>query len=325
MQRRSLITTATAALALAWAATGFAQPSSYPDRPIKIIVPYTPGGFNDTLARTVGAKLQAAWGQPVLVENKPGGATVIGIDAAAKAPADGYTLVITPFSFAVNPSIFKKLPYDATKDFAPITLAASTANLLVVNPSLPVKSVKELIALAKSKPGALNYASTGIGSSNQLSMEKFKQMAGVDITHVPYKGSAPARTDLIGGQVDVMFDNISNVLPLVKSGQLRAIAVTTPTPSAHVPGVPTVAESGVPGYEVGVWFGIAAPAGTPKPIVDKLNAEIVGILNMPDVKEKFAAQGVDVIASTPEQFASFVQDQIPKWAKVVHDAGIKAE
>ena len=325
MQRRSLITTAAAALALGWAATGFAQTSGYPDRPIKIIVPYTPGGFNDTLARTVGAKLQAAWGQPVLVENKPGGATVIGIDAAAKAPADGYTLVITPFSFAVNPSIFKKLPYDATRDFAPITLAASTANLLVVNPSLPVKSVKELIALAKSKPGALNYASTGIGSSNQLSMEKFKQMAGVDITHVPYKGSAPARTDLIGGQVDVMFDNVSNVLPLVKSGQLRAIAVTTPTPSAHVPGVPTVAESGVPGYEVGVWFGIAAPAGTPKPIIDKLNAEIVGILNMPDVKEKFAAQGVDVVASTPKQFTAFVQDQIPKWAKVVQDAGIKPE
>jgi tripartite-type tricarboxylate transporter receptor subunit TctC len=325
VQRRSLIKFTFAALAIPLAAATFAQTPSYPDKPIKIIVPYTPGGFNDTLARTVGAKLQAAWGQPVVVDNRPGGATVIGIDAAAKAPPDGYTLVVTPFSFAVNQSIFKKLPYDPVKDFAPITLAASTANLLVVSPSLPVNSVKELIALAKAKPGALNYASTGTGSSNHLSMEKFKQMAGIDVTHVPYKGSAPAVTDLLGGQVGLMFDNISNVAQHVKSGKLKAIAVTTPAPSPHAPGVPTVIEAGVPGYEVGVWFGFAAPAGTPKPIIDKLNAEINKVLQLPDVKEKFAAQGVDVIGSTPEQFAAHLQEQSAKWGKVVRDAGVTPE
>jgi len=227
MHKRTLIR-AGAALALAIAAPAFAQVGSYPDKPLKIIVPYPPGGFNDTLARTLGAKLQAAWGQTVVIDNKPGGATVIGLDAAAKAPADGYTLVILPFSFAVNPAIFAKLPYDSQKDFAPITLAATQANLLVVPAASPFNSMKDLLAQAKAKPGSLSYASTGIGSSNHLSMEKFKQMAGLDITHVPYKGSAPAVTDLIGGQVQVMFDNVSNVLPHVKSGKLKALAVTTP-------------------------------------------------------------------------------------------------
>ncbi len=324
MHKRTLIR-AGAALALAIVAPAFAQGGSYPDKPIKIVVPYPPGGFNDTLARTVGAKLQAAWGQSVVVDNKPGGATVIGLDAAAKSPADGYTLVVLPFSFAVNPYIFARLPYDSQKDFAPITLAATTANLLVVPAASPFNSLKDLLAQAKAKPGSLSYASTGIGSSNHLSMEKFKQMAGVDITHVPYKGSAPAVTDLIGGQIDVMFDNISNVLPHVKSGKLRALAVTTPARSPLAPEVPTVIEAGVSGYELGVWFGIAAPGGTPKPIVDKLNAEIVKILRMPDVKEKFAAQGVEAIGSTVEQFQAHLQAQRTMWAKVVKDAGVTPE
>jgi tripartite-type tricarboxylate transporter receptor subunit TctC len=324
MHKRTLIR-AGAALALAIVAPAFSQTSGYPEKPIRIIVPYPPGGFNDTLARTVGAKLQAAWGQSVVVDNKPGGATVIGLDAAAKAPADGYTLVILPFSFAVNPSIFAKLPYDSQKDFAPITLAATTANLLVVPASSPFNSMKDLLAQARSKPGSLSYASTGTGSSNHLSMEKFKQMAGLDITHVPYKGSAPAVTDLIGGQVQVMFDNISNVLPHVKSGRLKALAVTTPVRSPLTPELPTVIEAGVSGYEVGVWFGIAAPGGTPKPIVDKLNAEIVKILHLPDVKEKFAAQGVDSIGSTAEQFQAHLQAQRTMWAKVVKDAGVLPE
>jgi len=324
MHKRTLIR-AGAALALAIVAPAFAQGGSYPDKPIKIVVPYPPGGFNDTLARTVGAKLQAAWGQSVVVDNKPGGATVIGLDAAAKSPADGYTLVVLPFSFAVNPYIFARLPYDSQKDFAPITLAATTANLLVVPAASPFNSLKDLLAQARAKPGSLSYASTGIGSSNHLSMEKFKQMAGVDITHVPYKGSAPAVTDLIGGQINVMFDNISNVLPHVKSGKLRALAVTTPVRSPLAPEVPTVVEAGVPGYELGVWFGIAAPGGTPKPIVDKLNAEIVKILRMPDVKEKFAAQGVEAIGSTVEQFQAHLQAQRTMWAKVVKDAGVTPE
>ncbi len=324
MHKRTLIR-AGAALALAIAAPAFAQGKGYPEKPIRIIVPYPPGGFNDTLARIVGAKLQAAWGQSVGVDNKPGGATVIGLDAAAKAPADGYTLVILPFSFAVNPYIFARLPYDSHKDFTPITLAATTANLLVVPASSPFNSMKDLLAHAKAKPGSLSYASTGTGSSNHLSMEKFKQMAGVDITHVPYKGSAPAVTDLIGGQLQVMFDNISNVLPHVKSGKLKALAVTTPARSPLTPEVPTVTEAGVPGYDVAVWFGIAAPGGTPRPIVDKLNAEIVKILHMPDVKEKFAAQGVDAIGSTVEQFQAHLQAQRTMWAKVVKDAGVTPE
>lgn len=325
MHKRTMLMLCLAGAAAALALPAFGQGTQYPEKPIRIVVPYPPGGFNDTLARTLAGKLQTSWGQPVVVDNKPGGATVIGIDAAAKSAPDGYTLVILPFSFAVNTSIFRKLPYDTEKDFAPITLAAATANLLVVPPSLPVNSVQELIALAKSRPGGLKYASTGTGSSNHLSMETFKQMAGVDIVHVPYKGSAPAVTDLLGGHVDVMFDNISNVIKHVQSGRLRALAVTTPARSPHAPQLPTVSEAGVPGYEIAVWFGVAAPAGTPKPVVDKLNAEIVKILNQPDVKEKFAAQGVDAVGTTPQQFAAHLREQQAKWATVVRNAGVTPE
>ena len=325
--RQALLRTTLAALSaglLALAsAPAAAQAATYPSKPIRIVVPYPPGGFNDTLARTVGARLQTVWGQPVTVDNKPGGGTVIGTDAVAKSAPDGYTLFIMPFAFAVNPSIFKKLPYDPVKDFAPITLAATTPNLLVVGPAVKAGSVAELITQAKG--GGLNYASTGVGSSNHLSMEKFKQMAGVDITHVPYKGSAPAVTDLLGGQVGVMFDNIPNVIQHVKSGKLRALAVTSPKRSPHVPDLPTVAEAGVPGYEVSVWFGIAAPGGTPAPIVDKLHDEIVRTLNLPEVKEKFSAQGVDVVGSTPAQFAAHLKEQSTLWAKVVKDAGVTPE
>ena len=299
--------------------------AAYPSKPIRIVVPYPPGGFNDTLARTVGARLQTVWGQPVSVDNKPGGGTVIGTDAVAKSAADGYTLFIMPFAFAVNPSIFKKLPYDPVKDFAPITLAATTPNLLVVGPELKVNSMAEVMALAKGKPGGISYASTGVGSSNHLSMEKFKQMAGVDITHIPYKGSGPAVTDLIGGQVGLMFDNIPNVIQHIKAGKLKALAVTSAKRSPHAPDVPTVAEAGVPGYEVSVWFGIAAPGGTPAAIIDKLNTEIVKTLNLPEVKEKFFAQGVDVVGSTPAQFATHLKEQSALWAKVVKDAGVTPE
>ena len=299
--------------------------ASYPNKPIRIVVPYPPGGFNDTLARTVGARLQTVWGQPVTVDNKPGGGTVIGTDAVAKSAADGYTLFIMPFAFAVNPSIFKKLPYDPEKDFSPITLAATTPNLLVVGPGLKVNSLAELLSAAKAKPGSISYASTGVGSSNHLSMEKFKQMAGVDITHIPYKGSGPAVTDLIGGQVGLMFDNVPNVIQHIKAGRLKPLAVTSAKRSPHAPDVPTMAEAGVPGYEVSVWFGIAAPGGTPAPIIDKLNAEIVKTLNLPEVRDKFFAQGVDVVGSSPAQFASHLKEQSALWAKVVKDAGVTPE
>ena len=305
--------------------SNFAFAEDYPSKPIRIIVPYPPGGFNDTLARTLGQKLTEKWGQSVIVDNRPGGGTTIGANLAAKSAPDGYTLLIVSFAFAVNPALYPSLPYDTTKDFAPIVLAASTPNLLVVNPDLPVKSVKELIGLAKSKPGKLNYASAGNGSSNHLSMELLKSLTGIDAVHIPYKGSAPAVTDLIGGQVDLMFDNVPNVLQQVKAGKLRAIAVSGRERSPFVKDLPTVAESGVPGFDVSVWFGIVAPAGTPQPVVAKLNAEINRILKLPDIKQTFNSQGVEPAGGTPGEFSAFIAAQTTKWAKVVKDSGAKAE
>lgn len=297
----------------------------YPGKPIRIIVPYPPGGFNDTLARTLGQKLTEKWGQSVIVDNRPGGGTTIGTNLAAKSAPDGYTLLIVSFAFAVNPALYATLPYDTTKDFAPVVLAASTPNLLVVNPDLPVKSVKELISLAKAKPGKLNYASAGNGSSNHLSMELLKSLTGIDAVHIPYKGSAPAVTDLIGGQVDLMFDNVPNVLQQVKAGKLRAIAVSGRERSPFVKDLPTVAESGVAGFDVSVWFGVVAPAGTPQPVVAKLNAEINRILKLPDIKQTFNSQGVEPAGGTPGEFSAFIAAQAAKWGKVVRDSGAKAE
>jgi tripartite-type tricarboxylate transporter receptor subunit TctC len=298
---------------------------SYPSKPIKIVVPYPPGGFNDTLGRTLAAKFTEAWGQPAVVENKPGANTLIGSDFVAKSPPDGYTLLVVAFPFAVTPSLIRNMPYDTLKDFAPVVLAAQSPNLLVVNPSLPVKTVGELIALAKAKPNALSYASTGNGSSNHISMELFKSLAGVQIVHIPYKGSAPAVTDLLGGQVQLMFDNVPNVLPHVKAGKLVALGQTGTKRSPLISDIPTVAEAGVPGYEVTVWFGLVAPAGTPREVAQKLNAEVIRILAMPDVRERFLAQGVEPAGGTPEQFGEHIRAQMAKWAKVVSDAGVKAE
>jgi tripartite-type tricarboxylate transporter receptor subunit TctC len=308
---------------LAFGGVAFAQ--SYPSRPIKIVVPYPPGGFNDTLGRTLAAKFTEAWGQPAVVENKPGANTLIGSDFVAKAPADGYTLLVVAFPFAVTPSLIRNMPYDTLKDFAPVALAAQSPNLLVVHPSLPVKSVGELIALAKSKPNSLSYASTGNGSSNHISMELFKSLAGVQIVHIPYKGSAPAVTDLLGGQVQLMFDNVPNVLPHVKAGKLTALGQTGVKRSPLISDVPTVAQAGVPGYEVTVWFGLVAPAGTPREVIQKLNSETLRILAMPDVRERFLAQGVEPAGGTPEQFGEHIRAQMAKWSKVVADAGVKAE
>jgi len=298
---------------------------SYPGKTIRIIVPYTPGGFNDTLARTLGQKLTEKWGQPVVVDNRPGGGTTIGTSLAAKAPADGHTLLVVSFAFGVNPSLYAQLPYDTRRDFAPVVLAAGTPNILVVNPQLPVKTVQDLIALAKSKPGKLNYATAGNGSSNHLCMEMFKSMTGVDLLHVPYKGSAPAVTDLIGGHVDVMFDNVPNVLQHVKAGKLRALAVSSRERSPFMPDLPTVAEAGVPGFDVSVWFGVVAPAGTPESVIAKLNSEINRILKLPAVVELFHKQGVVPLGGSPDAFAAFLRAQTAKWAKVVKDSGVKAE
>jgi tripartite-type tricarboxylate transporter receptor subunit TctC len=301
-----------------------AEAQSWPNKPLRYIVPYPPGAFNDTLARTLAAELPKGLGQPVIVENRPGGNTLIGTEAAVKSPADGYTLFGAALPFSVIQTLYKT-SFDVTKDFAPIVLAGITPNLLVANPSMPFNNVKDLIAYAKANPGKLNYASTGNGSSNHLSFELFKAMTGTVITHIPYKGSAPAVTDLLAGQVDVMFDNTPNVLPQVRANKLKAIAVSTKSRTSLAPEVPSVDEAGVPGYDVSVWFGVLTVAGTPREIVQRLNAEMVKILTSPEIKERFAKTGVEVVASTPEQFSAHLKREVARWAKVVQDANIKAD
>jgi tripartite-type tricarboxylate transporter receptor subunit TctC len=301
-----------------------ANAQAWPSKPIRYIVPFPPGAFNDTLARIMSAELPKALGQPVLVENRPGGNTIIGTEAAAKSPPDGYTLFGAALPFAVIQSLYKT-SFDVTKDFVPITLAGTTPNLLVANPNVPINNVRELIASAKAKPGGLNYASTGNGTSNHLSFELFKAMTQTQVTHVPYKGSAPAVTDLIAGQVQVMFDNTPNVLPHVKAGKLKALAVSSKKRSAMAPDVPTVDESGVPGYDVTVWFGILAPAGTPREIVARLNTEMVKVMRSPEIMERFSRAGVDTVASSSEEFSVFLKSEVARWAKVVQDANIKAD
>jgi tripartite-type tricarboxylate transporter receptor subunit TctC len=300
------------------------EAQTWPSKPLRYIVPFPPGAFNDTLARTLAAELPKTLGQPVIVENRPGGNTIIGTEAAAKSPPDGYTLFGAALPFAVVQSLYKT-SFDVTKDFAPITLAGVTPNLLVANPSMPFDDVKGLLAYAKANPGKLNYASTGNGTSNHLSFELFKSMTGTAVTHIPYKGSAPAVTDLIAGQVQVMFDNTPNVLPHVRAGKLKAIAVSSKARTSLAPEIPTVDESGVPGYDVGVWFGVLTVAGTPRDVVQRLNTDMVKILTSPDIKERFGKMGVEVIPGTPEQFSTYLKSEVSRWAKVVQDANIKAD
>ena len=312
------------AIALLWVGTALAQ--QWPAKPLRYIVPFPPGAFNDTLARTLSTEMAKTLGQPVIVENRPGGNTIPATEFAAKSPADGYTLYGAALPFSVIQSLYpKQVSFDVTRDFAPITLAGVTPNLLVANPGAPVSSVKELIAYAKANPGKLNYASTGNGTSNHLSFELFKSMTGTNVTHSPYKGSAPAVTDLIAGQVQVMFDNTPNVLPHVRAGKLKALGVSSKTRSALAPEIPTVDEAGVPGYDVGVWFGVLTVAGTPREVVQRLNAEMVKILTSAEVKERFGKMGVEVVAGTPEHFSQFLKSEVARWAKVVQDAGIKAD
>jgi tripartite-type tricarboxylate transporter receptor subunit TctC len=301
-----------------------AEAQSWPNKPLRYIVPFPPGAFNDTLARTLAAELPKALGQPVFVENRPGGNTIIGTELAAKSPPDGYTLFGAALPFSVIQSMYKT-SFDVTKDFAPITLAGVTPNLLVANPGAPFNNVKELIAYARANPGKINYATPGNGTSNHLSMELFKSMTRTFMTHIPYKGSAPAVTDMIAGQVDTMFDNTPNVLPHVRTGRLKALAVSSRSRAPSAPEIPTVDEAGVPGYEVNVWFGVLTVAGTPVEVVQRLNTEMVKILNSADVKDRFGKVGVDVVAGTPEHFAKFLRAEVDRWAKVVKDAGIKAD
>lgn len=297
---------------------------AWPAKPIRYIVPFPPGAFNDTLARTLAAELPKSLGQPVIVENRPGGNTIIGTEAAAKSPPDGYTLFGAALPFSVIQSLYKT-SFDVTKDFAPITLAGVTPNLLVAHPGVPFNSVQELIAYAKANPGKLNYASTGNGTSNHLSFELFKAMTKTFITHIPYKGSAPAVTDLIGGQVEVMFDNTPNVLPHVRAGKLKALGVSTKKRTPLAPEIPSVDEAGVSGYDVSVWFGVLTVAGTPPDIVQRLNTEMVKILTSTEVKERFSKMGVEVVAGTPGHFGDYLKSEVSRWAQVIKDAGIKAD
>jgi tripartite-type tricarboxylate transporter receptor subunit TctC len=308
------------------AASGVAGAQAYPSKPVRLIVPYPPGGSADILARNIGAKLSEALGQQVIADNRPGAGTAIGAEAAAKSAPDGYTLLLgTVSSHAINPGMNPNLKYDPVKDFAPVSLVASIPFALIAHPSLPAKNVAELLALAKAQPGKLNFSSAGNGTSNHLAGELLKSMAGIDLVHVPYKGSAPALNDLLAGQVQLMFDLVLTAQPHVKSGAARALAVTGRERSAALPGVATVAESGVAGYEVSAWFGIFAPAGTPAPVVSKLNADLVRVMRAPEMRERLAAQGTDAITSTPEEFAAYVRDELAKWTKVVKSSGMKVE
>ena len=305
---------------LAVAATSaFAQ--GYPTKPAKVVVPYPPGGPTDIVARVVSQKLSEQMGQQFVVENRPGAGGNIGAEAVAKSPADGYTLLVATTAHAINPSLFKSLGYNLTKDFAPVSQLTSGPLVIVANPSLPAKSVQELIALAKAKPGTLNYASSGNGQSTHLSAELFATMAGIKMNHIPYKGSAPALTDVMGGQASLMFDTMLSAMPHVKNGKLKAIAVTSAARSPAAPDVPTVAESGLPGYEAIAWNGLLVPAGTPADVVAKLNAELRKALDAPDVKDRFSAQGFGAAWNTREAFAKFIQAELDKWAKVVKVSG----
>ncbi|MFD4838459.1 tripartite tricarboxylate transporter substrate binding protein [Achromobacter sp. NPDC058515] len=314
-------------LALASASPFLANAAeTYPSKPVRIVVPYTPGGFNDTLARTASEYLTKAWKQSVVVENKPGGNTLIGNTIVAQSAPDGYTLLITPLPFSALPGLYReKMPYDALKDFEPVIWAGSTQNILAVRADSPFKNVKALIAYAKANPGKLNYGSTGSGSSNHLSMELFLELTGTKMTHIPYKGSAPAVSALLAGDIDVLFDNLPNVYPNLMAGKLAGLAATGAKRPALLPDVPTVVEAGVPGYEVTVWFGMQAPAGTPADVVKKVNAGMTGMLRDKDVIDRFGKQGVEIVASSPAEFKKLVGSEVQKWTGVIDRAGIKIE
>lgn len=308
------------AFAAAPDATAGPQPN-FPTRPIRLLVPYAPGGGADTLARAIAQKLTEGAGYSIVIDNRGGGGTILGSDIAAKAPPDGHTIILVASTHAVVSSLHKKLPYDPIKDFAPIVRVASAPNILALHPSVPAASVKELVELSRSRPGQLVYASSGHGGGSHLAMELLKSMARIDLIHVPYKGTGPALTDLLSGQAKLMFGGMIGTLPHVRSGRLKGIAVSSAKRSPVLPDLPTIAESGFPGYEAATWYGVLAPAGTPVPIVRKLNADVIGALNRPELKQRMAGQGADPAPSTPEQFAAYIKTEVTKWAKVVKESG----
>jgi tripartite-type tricarboxylate transporter receptor subunit TctC len=314
---------AAAGLVVAFTTMAAAQ-ADYPNRPVRLIIPFPPGGSNDVVGRMIGTQLSQQLGKQVIVDNRAGAGGVIGTELASHAPADGYTILVISLAHAVNPWLYK-LPYDPIKAFAPIGVMGSGPNVVVVHPSLPVHSIKELVALAKQKPGDLQYASAGVGSFQHLGAELFKLEAGVDILHVPFKGGGPAMIDVVGGHTKVMFSSLVQTTPQIQSGKLRALGVGGLKPSKILPGVPTIAEAGVPGYEATNWWGIVAPAGTPQPIIDKLHAALTAAQDTPEVEKQFASEGATVVKKSPTEFGAFMVSEMNKWELVVKKGGIKAE
>ena len=326
LTRRTLLATAVAMACLLSTGAAFAQPEAYPNKPVRWIVPFPPAGAMDTIARTLGEHMGKKLGQPFVIENRPGAGGNIGADAVANSAPDGYTMIIVANGMAVNKFLYGKLTYDPVKSFSPVSLVAVVPNVLVTNATRSkAMTVADVIAQAKAQPGKFTYASAGNGTSIHLAGELFASMAQVDLLHVPYKGSGPAVTDLIGGQVDYMFDSVTSAAPHIGSGRLRAIAVTTAKRSSALPHVPTVAEAGLPGYELSPWFAVYMPAGTPKPIVAKINAAIVEAMKLPEVKTRFAAIGAEPIGSTPEQLAAHLDAEMVKWGKIIQVRGIRSD
>ncbi|MBI2224756.1 MAG: tripartite tricarboxylate transporter substrate binding protein [Betaproteobacteria bacterium] len=302
-----------------------AHAQTYPAKSIRIVVPFAPGGGADIIARILGQKMTDSWGQQVVVDNRAGASGNIGAEIVAKAAPDGHTLLMASSALAINPSVYRSVPYDPIKDFAPITQPALLPNILVVHSSVPVKTVRDLIALAKSRPGQLAYASAGAGTGTHLAAEMFKLQAGVDMVHVPYKGGGAVISDLLGGQVALTFATLPSVMPYVKAGRLRALAMTTTKRWPGLPTVPTIAESGFPGFEISTWIGLLAPAGTPKDVVGKLHGEVTRILKLPDVRERFDSLGMEPVGDSPEQFARYIRSELAKYAKVVRQSGARVE
>jgi tripartite-type tricarboxylate transporter receptor subunit TctC len=307
-------------------AVGAANAQAYPSKPIRFVVPYPAGGPLDTVARLLAQKVSESVKEPIVVDNKPGAGGNIGADAVAKSPADGYTILMGAVAtHAINPTLYSSMPYDAVRDFIPVTQIASTPNVLVVNPSVPAGNVREFIAYAKANPGKLNFGSGSTGSAGHLAGELFKTLAGIEMTHVPYKGAAPAMNDLIGGQIQLMFDNLASALGQVRAGRVRALAVTTAARTSLAPELPTIAESGLPGFDINTWFGLFVPANTPREVVDRLHAEFTRALAMPQVKERLLALGAEPVGSQPAEFAAYIRTEAEKYARVIKASGARAD
>ena len=304
---------------------GRTMAQDYPAKPIRFIIPLAPGGGGDILARSIAQKLNEKWGQPVIVDNRPGGGGVIGTEVVAKAPADGYTILMIATNHTVNPSLIPKLPYDAIADFAPVTQLTASPNILVLHPSLPAASLKELIALARQRPGQLNYSSAGNGTAGHLAAELMKMMAKIDVVHVPYKAAPQALSDLVSGQIQLQFSNLMTALPHVKNGRLRGIAVTTIQRSPAIPELPTMDQAGLRGYRVDQTYGVVAPGRTPAPIIARLNGEIVNILKSPDIGQRMSAEGAMLVGNTPQEYLEYLKAELQKWTRVVKEVGIRLD